>query len=234
MSFHYLQESGARSSAPSLDGTRFAPSRLTPSPANECSTDSLVDTSPTSLSGTISGHSTAHRTGAGSPLLAAGSPVETLPLRVRVRDLPGTVRDFGLRCSASLARYGLALSSRKTVRDCVSLDSAPSSRALAAWGMTVDGACWELGTLVRLPTSESVCGSWPTPKASDWKRGSSPAEMRRNAPDLPVALVLSGETGGVVNPEWLEWFLGYPAGWTASGALGTGKFLAWQRSHGMY
>ena len=58
-----------------------------------------------------------------------------------------------------------------------------------------------LGTMARK-------NLWPTPMASDWKRGASPSEQKRNTPSLPARV------GGKLNPQWVEWLMGYPTGWT--------------------
>lgn len=41
-----------------------------------------------------------------------------------------------------------------------------------------------------------------------------------------------GQTDGRLNPEWCEWFMGWPEGWTALGALDSAKFQEWQQQHG--
>jgi hypothetical protein len=57
-------------------------------------------------------------------------------------------------------------------------------------------------------------GLWPTPKARDWKdNGKSPSEHRRNSPTLPTAI------GGQLNPQWVEWLMGYKIGHTELNAL---------------
>lgn len=38
--------------------------------------------------------------------------------------------------------------------------------------------------------------------------------------------------GGQLNPEWVEWLMGWPIGWTASRPLGMDKFRRWWSSHG--
>ena len=38
--------------------------------------------------------------------------------------------------------------------------------------------------------------------------------------------------GGPMNPEWVEWFMGWPIGWTALNPLATDKFRQWLNSHG--
>jgi hypothetical protein len=50
----------------------------------------------------------------------------------------------------------------------------------------------------------------PTPTARDWRSGkASEATMERNARPL------SEHVGGSLNPEWVEWLMGFPVGWTA-------------------
>tara|TARA_Y100001937_G_scaffold60064_1_gene82361 strand:- start:131 stop:721 length:591 start_codon:yes stop_codon:yes gene_type:complete len=50
---------------------------------------------------------------------------------------------------------------------------------------------------------------WPTPTARDYKdNGSSPAELARNS------VTLATHAGGSLNPQWVEWLMGYPEGWT--------------------
>ena len=60
---------------------------------------------------------------------------------------------------------------------------------------------------------------WPTPAARDWKdSGYEPSAQSRKSPCLPAAVVLSEQltspTSGKLNPNWVEWLMGYPTGWT--------------------
>lgn len=41
-------------------------------------------------------------------------------------------------------------------------------------------------------------------------------------------------TGGSLNPEWTEWFQGWPIGWTDLEPLGTGRLRQWFDSHGTF
>jgi hypothetical protein len=53
---------------------------------------------------------------------------------------------------------------------------------------------------------------WPTPIASDSRRGAlDKREGRTNGPTLPEA------AGGQLNPTWVEWLVGLPLGWTSVG-----------------
>ena len=36
---------------------------------------------------------------------------------------------------------------------------------------------------------------------------------------------------GHLNPEWVEWLMGWPIGWTACEPLATDRFHEWQRQH---
>lgn len=43
---------------------------------------------------------------------------------------------------------------------------------------------------------------------------------------------LPNSVGGPLNPDWCEWFMGFPVGWTASSALETLKYHEWRQQHG--
>jgi hypothetical protein len=68
---------------------------------------------------------------------------------------------------------------------------------------------------------------WPTPKAS--AAGADFAKLKRSktglslqtAARLSVAQDAAGETGGSLNPKWVEWLMGFPIGWTDCGASET-------------
>ena len=38
--------------------------------------------------------------------------------------------------------------------------------------------------------------------------------------------------GGPLNPEWCEWFMGWPIGWTGLQPLATDRFQSWLTAHG--
>ncbi len=51
--------------------------------------------------------------------------------------------------------------------------------------------------------------NFPTPAARDWKdNGKSPAELERNSQTL------ASIAGGQLNPQWVEWLMGYLPEWT--------------------
>lgn len=80
----------------------------------------------------------------------------------------------------------------------------------------------------------TAAAKWPTPTASACK-GSSPGALKRKNGrsrdnDRLDHAVMSRE-GGQLNPEWVEWLMGWPIGWTALKPLGMDRFREWQRQH---
>lgn len=111
-------------------------------------------------------NSTASHGEAQLTLFAEDSRAKTSLQRVKEQELPESVRDFGRSMRESLEKFGLNLSLPKT-HHCFELgDLELSSKTWPRWGMMQDGACWELGTLVR-PINATECGCWRTPAARE-------------------------------------------------------------------
>ena len=75
---------------------------------------------------------------------------------------------------------------------------------------------------------------WPTPTARDY-RGVQ-REQRRHEMSLKSSrgVPLNEAAGGLLNPTWVEWLMGWPIGWTALPPLATDRFREWQQQHGDY
>ena len=84
---------------------------------------------------------------------------------------------------------------------------------------SISGAMKELQRGVNIDLPTFVATQLPTPKASE-------ATMQRNRRPL------SEHIGGKLNPQWVEWLMGWPIGWTDLAALETDKWQQWRRSHG--
>lgn len=170
MSWHFSREGEAASwEGPSLDGAPDALLKLIPIVDPSCSPVNVTECCPPSPFGTTLKPSTVDCGGDQLTLLAGVSLAKTYPPPVAVPDLPGPVADYFLKCSESLERYGLNLSSRKTRQTYALEGLSPSSKSLTAWGMSAGGVCWEHGTSARR-TKETGCGSldtFPTPTASE-------------------------------------------------------------------
>lgn len=69
------------------------------------------------------------------------------------------------------------------------------------------------------PALAAIAAMWPTPSANDNRdRGnlSSPSIQRRKAKgkQLMLSMVVS-HVSGQLNPQWVEWLMGFPPEWTA-------------------
>jgi hypothetical protein len=137
-------------------------------------------------------------------------------------------------------RFDPASSSWKT-HQCLWEEVLPwSSVTLPKWGLMRDGELWER-TTAALPTAVTESGLWATPSARDWKDTPGMARTAinadgtlRNREDQLARQVYAAEnsTSGRVNPDWIEWLMGWPISWTESAALATDKFQQWLHAHG--
>jgi len=165
--------------------------------------------------------------------------------------------ECGVTWRESLAKYDPDTSMWKTVHSSLLEDSIEFSGTWPRWGLMQDGVSYQQQTLVRR-IKETGFGSWPTPIAQDakhsgyapsgpgkadkllyavvkWptptahnaKEGAYPAEFTRNTPTL------SAQAGGMLNPTWVEWLMGWPLGWTDLKPLATDKYQQWQQQHGV-
>ena len=76
---------------------------------------------------------------------------------------------------------------------------------------------------------------WPTPVTRDYKDTGTHESMIRafNKRDSPgLALTVGAETGGQLNPTWVEWLMGWPLGWTDLKPLEMDKSPCVQQPHG--
>lgn len=101
------------------------------------------------------------------------------------------------------------------------------------WKGPPGAACMERGG--RQSSLPAAIRRWPTPCASASK-GSSPNALTRKsgasrANDRIDHAVMASD-GGQLNPEWVEWLMGWPIGWTELKPLEMDKFREWQQQHG--
>ena len=86
------------------------------------------------------------------------------------------------------------------------------------------------GHLIQIRLQDQVNNPrlWPTPVQRMYKDNASPSEYDRN--EIPLA----AQVGGPLNPEWVEWLMGWPVGWTDLKPLEMDKFHLWQQQHGKF
>jgi hypothetical protein len=56
---------------------------------------------------------------------------------------------------------------------------------------------------------------YPTPTTRDYKDSTlSNSYQNRNSDSLPIKMMKEGKPGGKLNPEFVEFLMGYPTNWT--------------------
>jgi hypothetical protein len=132
----------------------------------------------------------------------------------------------GQRWLESSVRYDLDACLWRTHRTLFNEVLPESSVILPLSGMMRDGVVYQPWKSERL-TEEIDSGSLlPTPVASDIHHRKTKYAQGGSA--------LSFVIGGPLSPDWVEWLMGWPIGWTDCDALETDKCQRWQREHGNY
>ena len=86
--------------------------------------------------------------------------------------------------------------------------------------------CWQRGKR-GLALNTAVRLEFPTPGYNDFKSGKG-----YNHGDKKQTPQLRHISGGMLNPTWVEWLMGWPLGWTDLKPLETGKSLCAPQPHG--
>jgi hypothetical protein len=88
-------------------------------------------------------------------------------------------------------------------------------------GMTQNGVLYQQPEWER-PIKENASSSWPTPTTANWVTSTSVEATRQQmlngekySSRIVQAVALAEPTAiGYLNPEWIEWLMGFPTGWT--------------------
>ncbi len=266
MSFHYLPALAEASLAPSSsDGAQSAPSSVSPIASKPSNSDSEMDSSSTSPSGTMC------RPLTGDPGVDAwisylrDSHVSPSPSPVNSK--PQTMNETcGRRRLGSFGKFDPDGYCWRTSQASLLLPTGictPYSETWPRAGLIVNGAAYRLNQSVR-PTEETDCGLWPTPAAGlhnlaetpdsfmdrqeKWKGtyygsipltvavklvpahakpagsfGASgayatgrPADVQENMTEMSsTAQPSPDEVKAHLSPDWVEWLMGWPVGWTS-------------------
>jgi hypothetical protein len=131
-----------------------------------------------------------------------------------------------------VGRFGTTHGARN-LNDEVKMWPTPTSSLADKGGRVTPNKAREGGTLIEALSART----WPTPCASASK-GSSPAALtRKDGKDRSndrIDHAVMATDGGQLNPEWVEWLMGWPIGHTAYEPLETDKYREWQRQHSPY
>lgn len=71
----------------------------------------------------------------------------------------------------------------------------------------------------------------PTTSSNDHRGSSKPGQRRGQLTDPEMGII---PAGGKLNPDWEDWYMGFPIGWTDVRPLETHRFRQWLGSHGIF
>jgi hypothetical protein len=166
------------------------------------------------------------------------SLVRTLASRDLERALQESEADYFSKSSDSSRNANLDLFSSKTFPQSEPEAFQPSSQNLPRSGMIAGGRLFRPHQLEHR-TNETVGFCWPTPSARDYKGGYQYGRMRNGKVSLDTldAAVQAYRPGGLLNPDpqaqksfgqlnpqWVEWLMGYKIGHTELNASGIALF----------
>ena len=153
-------------------------------------------------------------------------PVKTclLPSKEEM-DLMEKEVDSGEKWGGLLARLDPDLSLWRTPQCSLIMDSIEFLQIFPNWGLMQDGALWEQTQLV-LPTEGNDFGWLPTPVATDYMTGKLNGIEYRSKRFIRTSLTSGTEFGAkladafrlmttkALPPNFSEWMMGLPIGWT--------------------
>ena len=157
---------------------------------------------------------------------ASPAKISVLPGKAEV--LKENEADCGGKCEGSFARYDHDLHLWKTAQCSLFGGLTEFSETWPNWGLMRTGECWAVAPSVP-PMTAKERGCWlGTPTATMSQRSKKFLEGADRLP-TPAELV-----GGVPNPEWIEWLMGWPIGQSGTTPLETDKFQSWLQQHGRF
>jgi len=184
----------------------------------------------------------------------AAFPARTLAAQAIEPESPELGLDYGKSSHGWFARLSQSKSEWKTPQTSLLEDSELFLETWPRWGSMLDGVCY-----LQPIWTPTICGSesgslLPTLTVNGNNNRPYPGKKSGYGLATAVALLptlttigLNGGSNsrratekrgeppthiGPLNPDWCEWFMGFPIGWTVSIALETHKFQEWRQQHG--
>jgi hypothetical protein len=204
------------------DGTQYAQLNVMPTPHKFSRNDKTMEFSDLSRFGLTCAVLTESH---GEELLMSyleGFRARTLAQQVEGLELAVKNQGYGSKWQESLMKSDHLSCSWKILQGLEIKDLITSSVILPKWGMTANGSVYQ-HHLSELRTKENEHGLLPTPVADD----TGHRKNRYAQGGRPLSYVV----GGKLNPEFVEWMMGWPIGWTELKPLAMDRFLEWQRQH---
>ena len=94
------------------------------------------------------------------------------------------------------------------------------------WGVRLDALvdAWE-----KQDTSVKGCGYWPTPTKREYKGARKPETLKAagRTEDNSLCDKVGYTTKGQLNPDWVEWLMGWPIGWSSLDPIEELVWLDW-------
>ena len=233
MSYTYLREGAEAYSAECFAGIpASAPSKSNPIAAKFCSKGSETESCRSSRFGTTCGHSTAGRGGGKSTSSAAASRARIFPRQTeRPSESAAKEAASGAKWPASSGKSGLNTSLPKT-RRCSKVGALSASSKTSTRSATTRGAS-NSALKISAKRYAKGFGFWGGVLASKMSH------------KMPPEVVLKDNYGTIINsahrrflesfghlppPEFAEWAMEFPIGWTGLRPLATRKFRSWRLS----
>lgn len=217
------------SAGTSLDGGQFAQLNVMPTPHKFWRNDKTIDACDHSRFGLTSAVLMESHGEALLTSFLAVFPARTLAQLDVAQESKVAGQGCGQRWQESLVKYDLHSYSWRTHPSLSEKDLPWSSVTLPKMGMIVSGVVFQQKNLVRLIKETDFGWSgemFATPQARDYRSGSI---ARWNDPKR--SRNLNDQVGGLLNPNWQEWLMGWPIGWTELKPLEMDKFREWQQQH---
>lgn len=235
MSYTYLQEQGEASLAECYSDIPVSVlSKLNLTAEKFSSNGNETESSPSSQSGMTSGHSTENHGEVKSKSFAEAFLVRTFPLLAEVLGFKGTNQDCGGKWLELSQKYDPDTHSWRTAQYSLLGGWESFSGTWPKWGMMQNGACWER-IICKVNTKGTESGFLPTPQANDAKDtgpyGSKSWKNHVTRKSLLAAYVKIDGNTGKLNPNWTEWLMGWPIGWTGLEPLEMGRWLQWRQQN---
>lgn len=224
----------AYSEASCSDGAPCALSSATPTPPASWLPDKTTEPLTLSRSGMTCARLTADHGEALLTSFRAAFLAKTSAQQEKAQASTESEAGSGPRWLESSVRFDRGSSSWRTHRTLFDEVLPESSVTLPLSGMMRGGVVYQPWNLERL-TEEIDCGSLlPTPTATQY--GTTNNGKRSDGTTFATAGTpsLSTLAGGPLNPNWVEWLMGWPIGWTDCDALETDKCQQWLQEHGSF
>jgi hypothetical protein len=229
----------------SSDGEQFAPSSSTNTPAMFLSQGKTTEALILSQFGMTCELLTESLGAALLMSFLVDSRAKTFRAQEMVQESEEKEADCGQKCGESLAKYDRDSYSWRTAQCSLFEVLGSCLETWPRWGIMQNGAVYPLNTLEPV-MGEIGFGFLPTICKSDGSQSNK--SYRRNTQTwektssltaylLGVMFNLSGDAPRpkgkfLINPNFAEWMMGWPDGWTDLKELEMDKFLLWQEKHG--